>query len=149
MQTIGNQYIHLNINKTTPSDNTANLVLVVDGFKLGAFSCATYIPSFIASLDSLVSDDTYFYPSMTDELFTDMVFHGDLENSYMFTLEETFDDFMKRCIRTDKKMYFYFKLYSEHFFDYPNITADVPVIKMIPIHEFMDFLQKIKAYFGL
>lgn len=38
----------------------ANLVLVIDGLKIGTLSSPTYIPGFMNSLESLLAEEIYF-----------------------------------------------------------------------------------------
>lgn len=84
---------------------------------------------------------------MDKDLFREIIREGKLENENIFTLEETFDDFMKRCVRNNDYLYFYFKLWEGHFFDYKNIQVGVPIIKVIKMNAFIDFLNKLKLYF--
>lgn len=51
MKKIGNQDIYLEIDTSTYFDNMANIILVIDKFKIGTLSSPTYIPSFIHSLE--------------------------------------------------------------------------------------------------
>ncbi|RKL85743.1 hypothetical protein D6D65_08955 [Moraxella catarrhalis] len=125
----------------------ANLVLVIDGLKIGTLSSPTYIPSFINSLESLLVEEIYFCEKMDRDLFREIIREGKLENENIFTLEETFDYFMKRCIRDRGNFYFYFKLYEEHFFSYENITVNTPMIKIVSINKFVEFLNELKSYF--
>ncbi|QBQ64785.1 hypothetical protein EXH44_10815 [Actinobacillus indolicus] len=124
----------------------ANLVLIVDGFKLGTLNSPTYIPSFISSLDSILLEDVYFCENINIDLFYDLVLSGKLESRNNFTLEETFDDFMKRCIRSRENLYFYFKLYKDHYFNYENTQENIPIIKTIIIERFNSFLRDLKLY---
>ena len=146
MKKIGNKYIYIEIDMRTYSNNMANFVLVIDEFKLGTLSSPTYIPSFIDSLESILLEEVYFCEKININLFNDIVSRGELENKNYFTLEETFDDFMKRCIRGKENLYFYFKLYKEHFFDYENTQVNIPIIKTISIENFKSFLNDIKIY---
>lgn len=144
---IGNQEIYLEIISSTYCNNMANLVLVIDGLKIGTLSSPTYIPSFINSLESLLVEEIYFCEKMDKDLFREIIREGKLENENIFTLEETFDDFMKRCIRDRGNFYFYFKLYEEHFFSYKNTTVNTPMIKIVSINKFVEFLNELKSYF--
>lgn len=148
MHKIGNQDIYLEIDTSTYFDNMANIILVIDGFKIGTLNSPTYIPSFISSLEELLINKIYFCEKINADLFCEIVGKGELENKNIFTLEETFDDFMKRCIRSKENFYFYFKLYKEHFFNYENIQEDTPIIKIISINKFIDFLDDVKFYFN-
>ena len=93
---IGNQEIYIEIISSTYCNNMANLVLVIDGLKIGTLSSPTYIPSFINSLESLLVEEIYFCEKMDKDLFREIIREGKLENENIFTLEETFDDFMKK-----------------------------------------------------
>lgn len=146
MKQIGNKEIYIEIDLSTYSNNTANLVLVIDEFKLGTLNSPTYIPSFINSLDSILLEDIYFCENINIDLFYDLVLSGELESRNNFTLEETFDDFMKRCIRSRENLYFYFKLYKDHYFNYENIQENIPIIKTISIERFTSFLRDLKLY---
>ena len=148
MKKIGNQDIYLEIDTSTYFNNMANVILVIDKFKIGTLSSPTYIPSFIHSLERLLIDEVYFCEKINMGLFCELVKEGKLENKNMFTLEETFDDFMKRCIRSKENFYFYFKLYEEHFFNYDNTQENMPIIKTVCINQFVDFLDSIKFYFN-
>ena len=147
MKKIGNQEIYLEIISSTYCNNMANLVLVIDGLKIGTLSSPTYIPSFMNSLESLLVEEIYFCEKMDKDLFHEIIREGKLENENIFTLEETFDDLMKRCIRDRENFYFYFKLYEEHFFSYENITVNTPMIKIVSINKFVEFLNELKSYF--
>ncbi|MGY4676060.1 hypothetical protein ACWIWA_11070, partial [Ursidibacter arcticus] len=105
MKQIGNKEIYIEIELNTYSNNMASFVLVIDGFKLGTLNSPTYIPSFINSLDSILLEDVYFCENMNMDLFCELVLSGELENKNNFTLEETFDDFMKRCVRSSEDLY--------------------------------------------
>ncbi|WP_208717147.1 hypothetical protein [Actinobacillus indolicus] len=146
MKQIGNKEIYIEIDLNTYSKNMANLVLIVDGFKLGTLNSPTYIPSFISSLDSILLEDVYFCENINIDLFYDLVLSGKLESRNNFTLEETFDDFMKRCIRSRENLYFYFKLYKDHYFNYENTQENIPIIKTIIIERFNSFLRDLKLY---
>lgn len=146
MKQIGNEEIYIEIDLNTYSKNMANLVLIVDGFKLGTLNSPTYIPSFINSLDSILLEDVYFCENINIDLFYDLVLSGKLESRNNFTLEETFDDFMKRCIRSRENLYFYFKLYKDHYFNYENTQENIPIIKTISIERFHSFLRDLKLY---
>lgn len=145
---IGNKDIYIKIDIGTHSNNMANFILVVDGLGLGTLSSPTYIPSFINSLNSILLEEVYYCENINIDLFNEIVQKGELENKNNFTLEETFDDFMKRCIRGRENIYFYFKLHEEHFFSYKNIEINMPIIKVINIKSFIDFLEKINIYFN-
>lgn len=87
-------------------------------------------------------EDVYFCENININLFYDLVLSGKLESKNNFTLEETFDDFMERCIRGRENLYFYFRLYKDHYFNYENI----PIIKTISIERFNSFLRDLKLY---
>ncbi|UNU73958.1 hypothetical protein LU293_03415 [Moraxella nasovis] len=148
MKLIGNKDIYLEVDIVTYCNNMAHLVLIIGNTRIGTLDSPTYIPSFIASLESLLLENVYFYENMNIDVFTKMALGGELENKNAFTLEDTFDDFMKRCIRSKDNLYFYFKLYTDHFFEYKNIDVNVPIIKIISVKNFDLFLSDIKYFFN-
>ena len=148
MKSIGNKDIYLEIDDGIYFENMAHLVLVIGDTRIGTFYSPTYIPSFISSLESLLLENIYFCENMNIDIFTKIVLNGELEDKNNFTLEDTFDDFMKRCIRGEDNLYFYFKLYKDHFFEYEDVDANVPIIKVVSIKNFNLFLVDIKCFFN-
>lgn len=146
MKVLGNKYISIEVDELSLNGKMANLVLVIDRFKIGTLESSTYIPSFFSSLECLCNDKHYYINNIDLYRFSELVKDNKLEE-YKFTLEDTFDDFMKRCVRNNNTMFFYLKLYDEHFFSYKENSYNTPVIKYIPIAEYAHFLNVIRKYF--
>lgn len=101
------------------SKNYCKLRLKFDANIIGTLDDETYIPSFISSLDRLLKDNYYYEETISDVNFKEFLFLNDqVSDLYRVTLEDTFDDFIKRAVRNENKIYFYFCLVNEPFFSY-------------------------------
>lgn len=100
------------------------------------------------SLRGLLADEVYFCKRMDVDLFHKIIEKGELECQNMFTLEETFDDSTKRCVRDKENIYFYFKLYEDHFFYYDDIQINFPIVKVVNKKIFINFLDDANYYFN-
>lgn len=147
MKKIGNQNIYIEIDCDSHSGDLIDLLLVVDRLETGSLRSAIYIPAFIDLLEQLLTNSDYFCSKINLELFCAMVANKELEHKNICVFEDPISDFMKRCVRNNDYLYFYFKLCEGHFFDYKNIQVGVPIIKVIEMNAFIDFLNKLKLYF--
>ena len=112
------------------------------GIYIGTLDSETYLPSLIYQLFSIF-DDKYYRKEVDDKNATNILHLDD----FLLTLEETFDDFIKRIVRGEK-IYWSLVLSKDHFFKYENVIPEVEYIKEIYIDEyicycnaFIDFLK--------
>ena len=78
------------------------------GIYIGTLDSETYLPSLIYQLFSIF-DDKYYRKEVDDKNATNILHLDD----FLLTLEETFDDFIKRIVRGEKKyigVWFYLKI---------------------------------------
>ncbi|APR69903.1 MULTISPECIES: hypothetical protein [Acinetobacter] len=106
----------------------------INGLCFGTFDSPTYMPSFIASLKSLIENKYLLNNELNKINFLDKIFiNNDFIDNYYFTLEETFDDFSKRAARNDRFVFFLFQLHEDPFFTYPNLDVGRVYAESVPI----------------
>ena len=140
---LGNNNFLFEISENNLRFNFASLRIWFGDIYIGTLDSETYLPSLIYQLFSIF-DDKYYRKEVDDKNATNILHLDD----FLLTLEETFDDFIKRVVRGEEKIYWSLVLSEDHFFKYENVIPEVEYIKEVYIDEyicccnaFIDFLK--------
>ena len=141
---LGNKNFSFEISEQNLRFNFVSLRIWFGSIYIGTLDSETYLPSFISQLFSIF-DDKYYRKEANDKSAAYIL----SSDSFFLTLEETFDDFIKKVVRGEKKIYWSLTLSKNHFFEYKNIIPEVEYIKEVCIeeyiyccNEFIDFLKR-------
>lgn len=105
---------------------------------LGTFHSSTYIPSFLGGLHRLMSDKYYFTNELNQSsLQLKLKESLELSDRYIFTLEETFDDYIKRALRNDNDVYFMWYISQDHFFEYKSEELNRLIYTSVTRNDFL------------
>ena len=105
---LGNNNFLFEISENNLRFNFASLRIWFGDIYIGTLDSETYLPSLIYQLFSIF-DDKYYRKEVDDKNATNILHLDD----FLLTLEETFDDFIKRVVRGEKKyigVWFYLKI---------------------------------------
>lgn len=148
MKTIGNSEISFEVVNEFSGKNLLNLRMNIKGLLVGTLESPTYLPSFIGSLECILTDDIYFNSDISRNDYTRFfLIQGHLTAHYRITLEETFDDYEKRVIKNNKCIFFYFNHHKEVFFEYDVMISHK--IEVVEIESYKDALRKFKEYINI
>lgn len=126
------------------------LRLCISGHDLGTLDDATYLPSFIGALKSLVNDAHYYDGSINEDNYKEKMLgdNNDLSDfPYGLTLEETFDDFSKRVVWNKTHIYMGWCLNINPFFNYKNITPEQDVFVSISKKAMSKVVEELEAWY--
>ena len=145
MKTIGNPEVSFEVADEFSGKNLLALRMNIKGLLVGTLKSPTYLPSFIGSLEHILTDDVYFNSGISREDYTRFfLIQGHLTEHYRITLEETFDDYEKRVIKSDKHIFFYFNHHQDVFFDHDAMISHR--FEVVEIESHKDALNKFKEY---
>ncbi|TNH02322.1 hypothetical protein FHQ30_13160, partial [Pasteurellaceae bacterium Phil11] len=96
---IGNSNFYFEINEMELKQKLAPLQIVINGNVLGTLDDTTYLPSLLSSLEAILKEKYYYNESINCNNYKNKFFNGDFCADYRITLEDSFDDFIKRCAR--------------------------------------------------
>lgn len=126
MEKIGNSEISFEIVNNTTEIKYLYIRININGKEVGTLDSPTYLPSFLSSLKSIITDDYYFNSDINKINYKSFfIIDGHVTNYYRITLEETFDDYEKRVIRNNDFIFFYFNNYEDGFFEYDMVLNNV------------------------
>ncbi|MGR3807751.1 hypothetical protein [Pasteurella testudinis] len=122
---VGNSDFYFEINEMELKQKLVPLQIVISGNVLGTLDDTTYLPFLLSSLELILKETYYYDESINCNNYKSRFFlNGDFCSGYRITLEDSFDDFIKRCARNDKKVFFAWKLNDDAFFNYEEIDGD-------------------------
>lgn len=145
---IGNPEILFEIVDNSAETRYLYIRISINGKIVGTLESPTYLPSFLSSLKSILSDDYYFNGDVNNSNYKSFfIVNGHITNNYRITLEETFDDYEKRVIRNNNFIFFYFNNYEDGFFEYDVILNNV--FEVITIENYRLALSELCDYIEL
>ena len=148
MKKIGNPEILFEIVDNSAETRYLYIRISINGKIVGTLESPTYLPSFLSSLKSILSDDYYFNGDVNNCNYESFfIVNGHITNNYRITLEETFDDYEKRVIRNNNFIFFYFNNYEDGFFEYDVILNNV--FEVITIENYRLALSELCDYIEL
>ena len=148
MKKIGNDVIFFEVDDSYSFDGLLPLRINIKGHYLGTLESPTYLTSFMGEMESIVQDHCYLNENARIDNIESILFneYGELVDMYRVTIEETFDDFSKRVVRNNESIFFYFKLFSNTFFEYSEVKKDKDVLECISQKDYVDALALLKEY---
>lgn len=148
MKTIGNGVIFFEVDDSYSFDGLLPLRINIKGHYLGTLESPTYLTSFMGEMESIVQDNCYLNENARIDNIESILFneYGELVDIYRITIEETFDDFSKRVVRNNESIFFYFKLFSNAFFEYSEVKENEDILECISKKDYVDALALLKEY---
>jgi len=148
MKKIGNEVIFFEVDESYNFDGLLPLRINIKGHYLGTLESPTYLTSFMGEMESIVQDNYYLNENASIDNIESILFneYGELVDMYRITIEETFDDFSKRVVRNNESIFFYFRLYSNTFFNYPEVKENKEVLEYISKKDYVDAVELLKEY---
>lgn len=148
MKKIGNDVIFFEVDDSYNFDGLLPLRINIKGHYLGTLESPTYLTSFMGEMESIVQDKCYLNENARIDNIESILFdeYCELVDMYRVTIEETFDDFSKRVVRNNESIFFYFKLFRNAFFEYPEIKENKDVLECISKKDYVHALEFLKKY---
>ncbi|RZH26520.1 hypothetical protein EXD98_15140 [Acinetobacter pittii] len=136
---LGNQNFNFQILPGKMNDKLIPIRIYINGNILGDLEYSTYMPSFLAEIKSVIKDSYYYKGDFNKDSFYEILKEAvdDVEKGYKITLEETFDDFIKRVGRNDNEVFFLWCLQDNCDSKYNRENIGKIVFTSISISDYM------------
>lgn len=148
MKKIGNDVIFFEVDDSYNFDGLLLLRINIKGHYLGTLESPTYLTSFMGEMESIIQDNYYLNDNASIDNIESILFneYDELVDMYRITIEETFDDFSKRVVRSNESIFFYFKLFSDAFFEYSEVKENEDILECISKKDYVDALELLKEH---
>ncbi|MGV6988192.1 hypothetical protein ACWA5Z_04210 [Testudinibacter sp. P80/BLE/0925] len=144
---VGNSNFYFEINEMELKQKLVPLQIVISGNVLGTLDDTTYLPSLLSSLELILKETYYYDESINCNNYKSRFFlNGDFCSGYRITLEDSFDDFIKRCARNDKKVFSLGNLMMMLFLTMKRLM-EMMFFSSIDLVDFISILEKLKEWY--